>query len=187
MGSPLSPIVANIFMEEFEAKALSSAPHTPSLWKRFVDDTFVVIKSAHKEEFFNHINSIEEGIQFTAENTRADGSVPFLDTLVTPQADGSLLTTVYRKPTHTNQYLQWDSYHAISAKYNVISTLFHRAKEVCSTKQQLDEEHEPQQKVLTTWKYSRWTLNRMKKKISAPVQSKSNKNKEKNVIDKSKS
>ena len=77
MGSPLSPIVANIFMEAFKAKAPSSAPHPPSLWKRFVDDTY-------KEEFFNHINSIEEGIQFTAEKTRADGSMPFLDTLVTP-------------------------------------------------------------------------------------------------------
>ena len=49
---------------------------------------------------------------------------------------------VYRKPTHTNQYLQWDSHCAISAEYIVISTLFHRAKEVCSTKQHLEEEHE---------------------------------------------
>ena len=72
------------------------------MWKRFVDDTFVVIKTAYKEEFFNHINSIEEGIQFTAENTGTDGFMPFLDTLVTPQADGSLLATVYRKPTHTS-------------------------------------------------------------------------------------
>ena len=103
-------------MEDFEIKALSSAPHLPSLWKWFVDDTFVVIKTAYKKEFFNHINCIEEDIQFTAENIRADGSMPFLDTLVTPQADGSMLTTVYRKPTHTNQYLQWDCHHAISAK-----------------------------------------------------------------------
>ena len=48
--------------------------------------------------------------------------------------------------------------------------------------QQLDEEHEHLQKVLTTCKYLRWALNRMKK-ISAPVQSKRNKNKEKNVAD----
>ena len=65
--------------------------------------------------------------------------MPFLDTLVIPQSDGSLLTTVYRKPTHTKKYLQWDRYHAISAKYSVISTLFHRAKDVCSTKEQLEE------------------------------------------------
>ena len=37
----------------------------------------------HSHEFFQHINSIEEKIKFTAESTRADGSMPFLDTLVT--------------------------------------------------------------------------------------------------------
>ena len=161
MGSPLSPIIANIYMEEFETKALSTAPNPPTLWKRFVDDTYVVIQTSHKEEFFNHINSIEESIQFTAEDTQADGSLPFLDVLVTPQTDGTLSTCVYRKPTHTNQYLQWDSHHSISTKYSVISTLFHRAKEVCSTKQQLKEEQDHMQQALTLCRYPRWALNRV--------------------------
>ena len=72
-----------------------------------MDDTFVVIKTAHKEEFLNHINSIDEGIQLTAEKNKADGSMPFLDTMVIPQPDGRLTTTVFRKLTHTGQYLQW--------------------------------------------------------------------------------
>ena len=97
MGSPLSPIIANLYMENFETKALNTAPNPPSLWKRYVDDTFVVIKKCHQEEFFHHINSIEESIQFTAEDTHADGTLPFLDVLVIPQPDGSLATTVYRK------------------------------------------------------------------------------------------
>ena len=89
MGSPLSPIIANIYMEEFETRALSTSPNPPTLWKRFVDDTFVVIQTAHKEEFFHHINSIEESIQVTPEDIQADGSLPFLDVLVTPQPDGT--------------------------------------------------------------------------------------------------
>ena len=52
MGSPLSPIVANIFMEHFEKETLETAPHPPSPWKRFVDDTFVILETQHKEEFF---------------------------------------------------------------------------------------------------------------------------------------
>ena len=105
MGSPIHPIVANLFMEELETKALRTSPHPISLWRRFVDDAFVDIKSVHKEEFLIHINAMDKGIQFTAENTRSDGSIPFLNTLVIQEAGGSLLTTVYRKPTHTNQYL----------------------------------------------------------------------------------
>ena len=89
MGSPLSPIIANIYMEEFETRALSTSPNPLTLWKRFVDDTFVVIQTAHKEEFFHHINSIEESIQVTPEDIQADGSLPFLDVLVTPQPDGT--------------------------------------------------------------------------------------------------
>jgi hypothetical protein len=41
MGSSL-PIVSNIFMEHFEKLALDSAQYKPSLWLRYVDDTFVV-------------------------------------------------------------------------------------------------------------------------------------------------
>ena len=126
MGSPLSPIVANIFMENFEKVALETTPHPPSLWQTFVDDTFAILEAQHKDEFFHHINSLDENIKFTAKTTKADGCIPFLDTLVTPQSDGSLQTKVYRKPTHTNQYLQWDSHHAISNKYHYftpVSTL----------------------------------------------------------------
>ena len=60
MGSPISPIVANLYMEAFEVQAINSAPHHPSLWRRFVDDTFVVIQTAHKDRFIEHINSIDE-------------------------------------------------------------------------------------------------------------------------------
>ena len=132
MGSPISPIVANLYMEDLESKAIQSAPHPPAFWKRFVDDTFVIIKSFHKQEFLDHINSIDTNIQFTSEESSEDGSMPFLDMLILPQEDGSFHTTIYRKPTHTDMYLQWDSQHPISSKYSVVGTLHHRASTVCS-------------------------------------------------------
>ena len=161
MGSPISPIVANLFMEDFEVKAINTAQNPPKMWKMYVDDTCVILDSARKEEFFQHINSIDPHIQFTAEDAKADGSIPFLDTLVMPQSDGSIKTTVFRKPTHTDMYLPLDSYHHLSAKYSVINTLRHRAKTVCSTSQLLKEEEDHLHNALRRCKYPLWAWNRV--------------------------
>ena len=104
VGSPISPIVTNLYMENFETKAISSPVHPPHIWKRFVDDTFVVIKLSRKEEFLDHINNLDPYIQFTTEDAKPDGSLPSLDTLVLIQPDNSLLTSVYRKPPHRDLY-----------------------------------------------------------------------------------
>jgi hypothetical protein len=45
MGSSLSLIVSNIYMENFEKFALDSGQHKPSLWLRYVDDTFCGLAS----------------------------------------------------------------------------------------------------------------------------------------------
>ena len=142
MGSPISPIVANLYMESFEVRALQSSPNPPLVWKRFVDDTFVIMKKAHKEEFLTHLNSVDSNIQFTMEEPRPDGSLPFLDILITPDKDGRLDTTVYRKQTYTDQYLHWDSHHTISSKYSVVGTLHHRAKTICSNNHLLQQEED---------------------------------------------
>ena len=66
------------------------------------------------------------------EDNKEDRSIPILNTIVKPEADGTLFIIVYRKPTHTDQYLQWDGHHHLSAKFSVLHTLSHRASTVCS-------------------------------------------------------
>ena len=176
MGSPISPIVANLYMENFEVRAINTSPHPPLMWKRFVDDTFVVIKAAHKQEFLGHINSTDPHIQFTSEDSKPDGSMPFLDMMITPREDGRLSTTVYRKPTHTDLYLQWDSHHPISSKCSVVGTLHHRTKYICSSPHMLQQEEDHLSKVLTRCRYPTWAINRVKKKMRTPAQKKKNKN-----------
>jgi hypothetical protein len=38
MGSPLSPVIANFYMEDFEEMALDQAPHKPLCWFCYMDD-----------------------------------------------------------------------------------------------------------------------------------------------------
>ena len=183
MGSLFSLIVANFYMEDFGTKAISSAVHPPSMWKRFVDDTFVVIESSRKKEFLDHINNMDPHIQFTTEDAEPDGSLPFLDTIVLIQPDNSLLTSVYRKPTHIDLYLQWDSHHHLSAKYSVINTLRHRAKTVCSNQHLLKEEEVHLNRALSNCRYPAWALYRArmntmdsnKRKIKTTYSTNSNK------------
>ena len=90
--------------------------------------------------------------------------MPFLGILVTPGSDGSLSTSVYRKPTHTDLYLQWDSHHTLTSKYSMIGTLQHRAQTICSNPQLLQKEEQHLKKALKNCKYPTWALNRIQMK-----------------------
>ena len=119
------------------------------MWLRYVDDTCVIQKEDHEQNFLEHIKSFDWAIRFTVEDNKEDGAIPFVDTIVKPEADGRLSITVYRKPTHTDQYLQWDSDLHLSAKYNVINILTHRDKTVCNKPELLQKEMEHLRKALT--------------------------------------
>ena len=167
MGSPISPIVANLFMEDLEKKALATAPTPSTLWKRFVDDTFIIIQKTEKDNFLQHLNTIDENIHFKCEEADEDGSIAFLDMLITPDEEGSLNTSVYRKATHTDQYFHWDSHHAVASKYSVVGTLFHRARTICSTPMKLQKEEKHLHQSLKKCKYPDWAINRVKIKSQA--------------------
>ena len=94
----------------------STLAQPPRHWYSFGDGTFFIQQKSHKQLFQDHINSIDPAIKFTVEGNQENGSIPFLDTLVKPEADNSISISVYRKPTHTDQDLQWDSHHNLAAK-----------------------------------------------------------------------
>ena len=135
----------------------------PRIWRRYVDDTFVVQHQSH-EEFFKDINTVDPSIQFTVEEAGPEGSIPFLDILITSQTDGTFTTKVYRKPTHTDLYLEQDSHHILSAKYSVINTLTHRARTICSAPQLPTSELQHLEKVLMQCKYPKWAINKILQK-----------------------
>ncbi|XP_072030595.1 uncharacterized protein [Amphiura filiformis] len=87
MGSPVSPIIANLFMEAFEEKALSSFSNPPRYWGRYVDDTMVIIQKSDLDSFTAHLNSIHDAIKFTIEH-ELNNRIAMLDTLITRAPNG---------------------------------------------------------------------------------------------------
>ena len=127
MGSPVSAVIANLYMETFEEQAIESAPSKPKIWKRYVDDTFTILDRDRVDSFLQHLNSQQPTIRFTME-TENDNKISFLEASVSREPDGRLTTSVYRKPTHTDQYLAYDSHHPQSVKCGIVKCLYDRAK-----------------------------------------------------------
>ena len=146
MGSPVSPVIANIYMEYFESLAIPSSPTSVKWWFRYVDDVHSATKKGQVNQLQEHLNSIDLHIKFTIELPGTDG-LPFIYTL-TKLTPNSIESTVYRNPTHTDRYLDYNSNHPISAKLSVIHTLIHRAKQVGSTPEFLAKEMDHLHKVL---------------------------------------
>ncbi|XP_064475812.1 uncharacterized protein LOC135389709 [Ornithodoros turicata] len=100
MGSPISTTIANLVMEFVEDKALKDAGQFITFYRRYVDDTFVIIKKNFTNTFFDKLNSIHPNIQFTCEEEK-EKKIAFLDVLVQRDPCGNLKTSVYRKPCDT--------------------------------------------------------------------------------------
>lgn len=81
-------------------------------------------------------------------------SLPFLDILITRNDDGSISHQVYRKTTHTEQYLHASSHHHPTHKIGVLNTLATRALRI-SDQEHLEKEIEHLIKVFLKNRYSK--------------------------------
>ena len=96
-------------MESFEELVLGPLCPIPTpQWKRHVEDVICIVKKDQVNILFNHINQMDAHIKFTMEPPDNEGSIPFLDTKCSPNSNTTICTTVYRKPTHTDKYLDWN-------------------------------------------------------------------------------
>ena len=101
MGSPVSPVIANIYMEHFESLSIPKSPTLIMWWFRYVNDVHSTTRKDQVNKLQEHLNSIDPHIKFTIELPGTD-ELPFLDTLTKP-IPNSIESTVYRKPTHTDR------------------------------------------------------------------------------------
>jgi len=88
-----------------------------------MDDILEIIKRGMVQDLTDHLYTMDDSgsITFTYEE-ETDGSIPLLDALIVRKDDGSVKVLVYRKNTHTDQYLHFESHHRLHHKLGVITT-----------------------------------------------------------------
>ena len=94
--------------EKSKKQAINVTPISPKFWKRYVDDSSCVIKSDAVASFHDSLNSINRHISFTIEHE--SNSQLLLHDILISRDNGKLMVDIYRKPTHTDRYLDFHSH-----------------------------------------------------------------------------
>ena len=90
---------------------MSTALHSPNVWKRFADDAYAILKRTHLENVSHQIDNLHQNINFTMEgDNKWRTSVSWF---FTEMKNGRPL---YWKPTHIEQYLHHSSRNQTSCK-----------------------------------------------------------------------
>ena len=162
--------VAEIYMQGTETTALTTTSHPPNVWERHVDEIFSIIQKSNLHDFFQHINCLHPKTKFTMK-TEENSQLPFLDTLIQRNSDNTISVRVYRKLTHTDQYLKFTSHHLARAKKGVITSLFDRAKNIISNPSDQEKEENHLTAVLQVNGYPKKFINNTIRASQLPRQS----------------
>lgn len=118
MGSPLSPVIADMVLQDIEEVAIHSLPFYLPFYFRYVDDIFLAAPSEQVDHLLEIFNSLHKRLQFTIE-VSTNNSLNFLDVLATI-SDGNIILDLYHKPTFSKRYLNYHSHHPLSQKRSIV-------------------------------------------------------------------
>ena len=138
IGSHLEAVLAGMFMIELEKAVLPELTECIKYWRRHVDDTISFVKLGAMNYIITKLNSFDNNIQLTFEE-EDKGKLPFLDVLI-QRMGNSIVTTIFRKLTNNEIYLNWNVFAPDTWKRGILKTLVERAYIVCSTNELLPKE-----------------------------------------------
>jgi len=123
MGSPLSPVIADIVMQDLEESVLGDFKFTMPFYYRYVDDLVMAVPTAEIDYVFSAFNSFHPRIQFTIEI--GHNVINFLDTTIIIK-NNKIIFDWFHKSTFSGRYLNYLSQHPLSQKVGTITGLFDR-------------------------------------------------------------
>ncbi|XP_018311680.1 uncharacterized protein [Mycetomoellerius zeteki] len=124
MGSPLSPIIADLVMQDLETEVLGKLEFPVPFYIRYVDDIIMAAPVETIGQILTAFNAVHNRLQFTLEI--GGESINFLDVTIIKN-DGMLECDWYHKPTFSGRYLNFLSSHPISQKRGVVFGMIDRA------------------------------------------------------------
>jgi hypothetical protein len=122
---------------------------------RQADDTLCAIHRDHIEPIHTFLNSLHPNIKWTKE-LEVNRRITMLDVTIIRQSDGNLQSDVYCKPTHTNQYINFNSHQPLQHKLSTINSLTRRAALIPSTDKLRAAELARVEEALELNEYSLW-------------------------------
>ena len=133
MGSPLAPVLANIFMGFHEAKWLNEYNlNKPKFYLRYVDDILAAFDYEHDSlNFLSFLNNRHPNIKFTIEKQN-NHSIAFLDVFISGINNQNLTRQTYHKSTYTGLLLNFKSFTSFSYKISLIKRLIDRSFKICN-------------------------------------------------------
>ena len=131
MGIKLAPSYPHLFMTKFEQVHVYTYHLQPTLWKRFIDDIFLIWPHGMDSllEFIQHLNTVHPTIKITSATSPLE--IAFLD-LTIYIIDDKLCTRLYTKSTDRHVYLNFNSEHPMNLKRSIPYSQFLRLKRIHS-------------------------------------------------------
>ncbi|XP_055523083.1 uncharacterized protein LOC129717250 [Wyeomyia smithii] len=162
MGSPLSPVIANVVMEKLEQECIRKLEANQiqmKLYKRYVDDCMCVAGVEHIQMIVDTFNSFHDRLQFTVE-MKMGGKIKFLD--MTLERENNRIMTAWLPKQQNGRYLDYTSKSPFQHKHNTAITLFDRAiKLSCGGKRREALNHASE--ILRKNNYPSWFTDRVKR------------------------
>ena len=166
MGSPISPLIATIFMEEFEVKALQSFPTLPP----YGSGLWMTPLSSIRQNTAKTCSSTSTARTHTSSSQWSPHTriTTILDTLVTIHTDNNSTPQSTGSPHTQTNTSTGTATTTITAKQRVYNTLAHRAKTVSSTQDNLQKELTHIKTALHHCQFPSWVLNQLEHKFNQP-------------------